>query len=120
MAFNASIEWDNPVPYLDNLPFIYPSSAFPDSRFKTFLKHSWFVPEVVLFLLVNNARLVLVLLLFSLPFVVNYLVFWVHFQASQQSKRTGKMPPTIPYLVPFLGSTVPYLWNPSRFVRSST
>ena len=120
MAFNASIEWSNPVPYMDTLHFIYPSSAFLESGFATVLKHNLLYPEAVLSLPANNAGLVLILLLFLLPFVVNYLVFWLFFQASQQSKRTGKMPPTVPYLVPFLGSTIPYLWNPSRFVRSST
>lgn len=120
MAFNSSIEWGSPVPYLDNLHFIYPSSAFLDSGVAAFLKHNFFLPEAILSLLTNNARLVFVFLLVSLPFVVNYLVFWLYFQASQRSKGTGKMPPTIPYMVPFLGSTIPYLWNPSRFVRSST
>lgn len=120
MVFNASMEWAHPVPYLDNLHLISPSSAFIDSSFANYLKHNVVFPKAITSILVNNVRFILVFLLVLLPFVVNYLVFWLCFQASQQSKRTGKMPPTIPHLVPFLGSTIPYLWNPSRFVRSST
>lgn len=120
MTSNASIECENPVHFTDSLKLIYPTSAFLESGFASSLNNDIAYSGGAFSLLVNNARLVLIGLLFLLPFVVNYLVLWLFFQASQRSKKTGKMPPTIPYLVPFLGSTIPYLWNPSRFVRSST
>ncbi|KAI9876361.1 MAG: hypothetical protein M1830_006662 [Pleopsidium flavum] len=72
-------------------------------------------------LLPGNARVVFVsILLLSIPFVFNYLVIWLFFHVSQWSKKAGKVPPTVPYLVPFLGSTISYLWNPLKFVGSST
>ena len=85
----------------------------------TLSSHNTVAPIGALSSLIDNAYLRLLLVL-SLPFAVNYLLLWLIFQTSKWDKTTEKMPPKIPYLVPFLGSTILYLWNPMKFIKSST
>lgn len=121
MASNASIKFENTAPCTDILQITYPSLVFLDSGFASLFRLGLSEFGSTSVFCVENARQVLVFtLLLSVPFVVTYLAMWLHFQASWWSKKIGKVPSTIPYLVPFLGSTIPYFRDPFEFVKSST
>lgn len=62
--------------------------------------------------------LVLVILL-ATPFVVNYSIAWILFFTAVRSTAAGKKPPSLPYMVPLLGSVVSYVLDPLRFVTTA-
>ena len=56
----------------------------------------------------------------SIPFIFNYVATWLFFQITHWSKEAAKIPPTIPHLIPFIGSSFDLGFNALNFVKSST
>lgn len=55
------------------------------------------------------------------PFVFNYITTWLFFQISHVVSETAmKVPPTVPYMVPILGSTFNFVFNGLDFVHKAT
>lgn len=55
------------------------------------------------------------------PFVFNYIATWFFFQISHMASETAiKVPPTVPYMVPILGSTLSFAFNGLDFVHKAT
>lgn len=46
-----------------------------------------------------------------LPFLLTYLVTLWRFRAVLRSKKKGKEPPTLPFLVPVLSHAIPFAWD---------
>ena len=67
---------------------------------------------------VNVVRLCTVLVL--LPFILTYCVTWLAFVVRIQRQRNEKVPPTVPYIVPFFAHTGPFLQDAVAFVCSVT
>ena len=69
----------------------------------------------------STSRYVLVFaFLLSIPFIVNYFIIWVIFQYTHLVKQIGKVPPTLPHLVPLLGSTLSFVWGGTSFGKYAT
>lgn len=69
----------------------------------------------------STLRYVFVLaFLFSIPFIVNYAIIWVMFRHTHLTEKVGKIPPTLPHLVPLLGSTISFVWDGANFVKYAT
>ena len=60
------------------------------------------------------------LFVLSIPFIFNYIATWLFFQIRHWSKKSAKVPPTIPHLIPFLGSSLDLGLNALNFVKYST
>ena len=60
------------------------------------------------------------LFIFSIPFLFNYILLSLLYAIEKWLARPGQVPPTYPYVIPFLGSTIPFLWNSINFIRSAT
>ena len=63
------------------------------------------------------------LTILSIPFVFTYILTWLLFNIPQLSPRlwrqqSVKVPPTIPYVFPFVGDLPQYLTNAQPFVES--
>ncbi|KAB2572150.1 ZEB2-regulated ABC transporter 1 [Lasiodiplodia theobromae] len=58
-------------------------------------------------------------ILFVTPFIVNYSIAWILFFTAVRSTAAGKKPPSLPYMVPLLGSVVSYVLDPLRFVTTA-
>lgn len=58
--------------------------------------------------------------LFSIPFILNYAIIWVMFRRSHLTEKDGKIPPTLPHLVPLLGSTISFVWDGASFFKYAT
>lgn len=59
-------------------------------------------------------------LLLSVIIFANYAWTWARFHVSFHGNGSRKIPATVPYLLPLIGSTVNLIWDPRRFFRSST
>ena len=62
-----------------------------------------------------KALFVLVLMLIS-----KYISTWLRFIYDSRRMQFGRVPATVPYLFPVLGSSANFVWNPLHFVRSAT
>ena len=60
------------------------------------------------------------LFILSFAFIFNYVAYWLFFQTRHWSKKAAKTPPTIPHLIPFVGSSLSLGFNALEFVKSST
>ena len=61
------------------------------------------------------------LLFLGFPFLLNYMVFSIYFQVSHYSAKTRvKVPSTIPYWIPFLGSSLQLGFNALKFIDQCT
>lgn len=59
--------------------------------------------------------------IFCFPFIFNYIATWFFFQLSHMvSKTASKVPPTVPYMIPILGSTYNFAFNGLDFVHKAT
>lgn len=69
----------------------------------------------------NSLRLALVgVFVLSIPFIFNYVATWLFFQVRHWSKEAAKIPPTIPHLVPWIGSSLSLAFNAFGFVKWCT
>ena len=88
------------LPSSQSVEASYPASSLPDgSRLRTIL--------VALFV-------------FSMPFLFNYILLSLLCAIENWLARPGQIPPTYPYVIPFLGGTIPFLWDGINFIRSAT
>lgn len=92
--------------------FLYPKHQFRQRKIVD-------VPLSTMFLKEFQFPLVCAFLL-ALVFSMNYVSLWLGFRISHLRKKTVKVPPTIPYFIPFLGSTYNFGFNGLKFVDSST
>ena len=60
------------------------------------------------------------LFIFSMPFLFNYILLSLLYAIENWLARPGQVPPIYPYVTPFLGSTIPFLWDSINFIRSAT
>lgn len=51
-------------------------------------------------------------------FVV-YIATWLSFVAQQRSQELVKVPSTVPYMIPFVGSAIGFALNPARHIISA-
>ena len=58
--------------------------------------------------------------IFSIPFLFNYILLSLLYAIENWLARSGQVPPTYPYVIPFLGSIIPFLWDSINFIRSVT
>ena len=56
----------------------------------------------------------------SIPFLFNYILLSLLYAIENWLARPSQIPPTYPYVIPFLGSTIPFLWDSINFIRSAT
>lgn len=49
-----------------------------------------------------------------------YIVSWLRFSIHRSSRQPGRVPPTIPYMIPFAGSAFSFVLNPSKCVEAAT
>ena len=68
----------------------------------------------------NFRKAAVSLFLLSVPFIFNYTATWIFFQLSHLSNKAVKVPPTIPHMVPVLGSTYHFAFSGLNFVRDAT
>lgn len=61
-----------------------------------------------------------ILLLITLSFVFNYTFTQVLFYTQHRRSDAVKVPPTIPYMIPYLGSTLSFGYNALNWVASSS
>ena len=62
-----------------------------------------------------KALFFLILMLLS-----KYISTWLRFIYDSRRMHYGRVPATVPYLFPILGSSANFVWNPLHFVRSAT
>ncbi len=56
----------------------------------------------------------------SIPFILNYAATWLFFHTRHWSKAAARDPPTIPHMIPFIGSSLDLGFNALNFIKSST
>jgi hypothetical protein len=66
----------------------------------------------------TTARLVCLLLPF--PFLLHYLVGLAYSPWPHLPPKDKQVPPTLPHLVPLLGSALPFAFDCTRFIKSAT
>ncbi|KAK4234050.1 cytochrome P450 [Achaetomium macrosporum] len=66
----------------------------------------------------TTARLVLLLLPF--PFLLHYLFGLLLFHWAHLRPKQKQLPPTLPHLIPLLGSAVPFAFDCANFIRKAT
>jgi hypothetical protein len=59
------------------------------------------------------------LLILAFPFIFTYGSTWLCFEIRHLSKKLTKIPPHIPYMIPFLGSALDFGLSPRKFVTDS-
>ena len=59
-------------------------------------------------------------LILALPLVTNYLLSWIRFEFGSLGNEAYRTPATVPYIFPILCSSVNFVWDPLRFIRSAT
>lgn len=52
-------------------------------------------------------------------FVFVYTTTWLSFVAQRRSQEHVKLPPTVPYMIPFVGSAIGFALNPARHIFST-
>lgn len=63
-------------------------------------------------------RAFLYVALLASPFVLVYLATWAAFVVQRSSKDAVKNPPTVPFMIPVVGSAIGFGLNPSKFFQS--
>jgi hypothetical protein len=58
--------------------------------------------------------------LLSIPFLFNYLFSWVTYHWVYRKQAGRRVPPELPAILPFLGNTIPFLWDSASFVTKAT
>jgi hypothetical protein len=66
----------------------------------------------------TTARLVCLLLPF--PFLLHYLVGLAYFHWIHLRPKDKQVPPTLPHVVPLLGSALPFAFDCTRFIKRAT
>lgn len=68
----------------------------------------------------NNLRQLLVAVaILAIPFVFNYLFTLSLYHWTHNRRKTGQIPPQYPAM-PFIGCTIPFLWDSASFVKKAT
>ena len=67
----------------------------------------------------NIRKAVVSLFLLSAPFIFNYTTTWIFPQLSHLRNKAVKVPPTIPHMVPALGSSYHFAFSGLNFVRDA-
>lgn len=71
--------------------------------------------------LVDHIRVALrYLSIVAIPLIFTYVATWLSFTIQHWSKKDVKIPPTIPYVIPFVGSTCSFVFDTYNFVSLST
>lgn len=64
---------------------------------------------------------VLYLSLFLVPIpILCYASTWISFIVQQQSRDAVKVPPILPYIVPFVGNAFSFAFDPVKFLSNVT
>ena len=58
-------------------------------------------------------------LLTCLPLILTCLLTMVESKVTEQSKKSGKKAPLVPYAVPILGHALMFFWSPYRLVQKN-
>lgn len=58
-------------------------------------------------------------LVLTTTFVSVYVITWISFLSRRASKESVKIPPTMPYMIPFIGSGISFALNPGRCLSES-
>lgn len=51
---------------------------------------------------------------------VTYISTWRSFISQILSEESNKLPPVIPYMLPYIGSAISFVENPAKFFRKAT
>lgn len=70
-------------------------------------------------LIMTMRKATVILLILAFPFIFTYLSTWLFFEIRHWSNKLTKVPPNIPYMIPFLGSALDFGFNPRKFVTGS-
>ena len=54
-----------------------------------------------------------------LPFILFYLARWAIYLAQLSSREASRVPPTVPYMVPFLGAVFSFVLNPAKCLEAT-
>ena len=68
---------------------------------------------------IGSRKVLTAFLFLAFPFTFQYLATWLFFQIAHWRSKVAKVPPNVPYTIPFLGSALGFGLNPGRFVTSS-
>lgn len=58
-------------------------------------------------------------LVLTATFASVYAVTWLSFVSRRRSQESVKIPPTVPYMIPFIGSGISFALNPARCLSKS-
>lgn len=58
-------------------------------------------------------------LVLTVTFLSVYVVTWLSFVSRRRSQEPVKIPPTVPYMIPFMGSAISFALNPARCISES-
>lgn len=75
---------------------------------------SFFVPESRIF----QAALSFSVLLCA-TFISVYIVTWLSFVSQRRSQEPVKVPPTVPYMIPFIGAAISLALGPAKFFSAT-
>jgi len=53
-----------------------------------------------------------------LPFLLTYILSSIRFMRMRRAKHGSRHPPLIPYWIPFVGHTIPFVFNTPGFMTS--
>jgi len=120
MAGSECIQSDMSSSYLGNESIFKHSPLSHDHVFilqKSSSGLADLVPYAPWVMTIRKAAITLLILAF--PFIFTYGLTWLFFEIRHWSKKLTKIPPHIPYMIPFLGSALDFGFNPRKFVTDS-
>lgn len=59
-------------------------------------------------------------LLVCVAVLLRYAVTLISYHWAHRTHKEGQLPPKYPFLIPFLGLFIPFLWDNKRFFRNVT
>lgn len=71
-------------------------------------------------LYIKAELVILSCLLILIALLLRYLLYWRAYHVAYLRRREKQPPPTLPYFIPLLGSTIPFAFDTLNFFRNAT